>query len=466
MFQIGFPVDAGKKSHYILVHLIRARYHSSTECSTSLVLKTNSGAQFAWERSLELHSQYRFQFTIFPTHARNTDRSPDHLFTDGNSDFAACALALAQNRNPKKLTNAPVVLVSCSYDPSPLEQGLHGVKLYKVTNDNSETSLKSLMNKWEATCESKAKALVLYEDDACLLANATKKKVVALQKDTFYKLMTVNEPAIVACKENDLPLLAQALGLKPNLFSLPGNRKSKKWIGIILLFLLLLSLIGVSLMPDSPSFNFEIWKGVQRDNLKPSDGILFALANQLACHEGIKHAFPVNFEKVGSAATISLWIKPDRIGIGQNFQTLISKGITNYARQNPLSTTLNHMSFGLMLSPNSRLYFSAAVNESPLSSWGHVFQPQIVPGQWQQVVLTISAEKRVKLFIDGKAMEEIQAPQELMTIPSAPGELIRVGHRSDGLFYDSTFFGTIANIAIWDHVLSPMAVARLYMSEK
>ncbi len=228
MFRIGFPLDAGENSHYIVVNLIRAKHHVCKDCGVSDSLPENSGSRFAWERELEFHSYYRFQFSIFPTEKRNQLKTPQQLFTEGNSDFAASALAIAQNSDLSEST--PLVLVSCSCRPNPLEKGLHEVQLDKVTNENRERAKKSLLNKWRVATESPAVALVLHEKDVQILLEALQEnqeqkeiKVFSLEEVNFSKLESKKTPIIVSCQDNDLPNLAKKLGISPDIF-LPQKR--------------------------------------------------------------------------------------------------------------------------------------------------------------------------------------------------------------------------------------------------
>ncbi len=268
-YQLGFPVDMEEESHCIAVNIIRSVVHNCTDCQTSQGLVPNSGAAFAWERAIDLHTYYRLQFTIFPKEMRYPDKKPDTLFTEGNSDFAACALTIAQNLDIAKLQHAPLVLLSCSYrtETYPLAQGLRNIKLDKVTNHIKASAQQSLLNKWQAACTANALALVLYETDASLLHEKLQEKdiqhepILPLNQNTFAKLSQQprNTPAIVSCQDKDLPLLAKALGISPALFVAPKIRSFKSalvWsLTILVLLLASLSLLWQTL----PSIKAIIW---------------------------------------------------------------------------------------------------------------------------------------------------------------------------------------------------------------
>lgn len=235
MFRIGFPLDAEERSHYTIVHVIRNHYHTCLGCGYSNELPKDSGAKFVWEKTpLEFRKYNRFQFAIFPESIRTPTTTPTNMFTEGNSDFAACALGLAQNLDSKQTEGSPLVLISCSYKLPPdynhenlqdIYEVIQNIALGKVTSENTTMAAQSLLHKWNAACQGQALALVLHETDANILHKALSSQqqnpneilpICSLQPNTFelLKQNKPNLPVIVSVKANDFTSLANALEIK------------------------------------------------------------------------------------------------------------------------------------------------------------------------------------------------------------------------------------------------------------
>lgn len=268
MFRIGFPLDAEAKSHCMIVNVIRSYYHTCLGCGYSNELPKDSGAKFVWEKTpLAFRKYKRLQFAIFPEARRTPTTTPATMFTEGNSDFAACALALAQNQDYDANVNAPLILISCAYDLDPnyshenihsIPDMLHHIALSKVTTTNATTAAQSLLNKWNVACQCQALALVLHETDAQILHKKLEEQtknsndvppILSLQQDTFHKLAKKKHPtppALVSAKTRDLPCLANALVIR----NMPRILKFAILTAII--FLLVAGLCYHILVPPSP----------------------------------------------------------------------------------------------------------------------------------------------------------------------------------------------------------------------
>ncbi|WP_372370678.1 HEAT repeat domain-containing protein [Candidatus Uabimicrobium sp. HlEnr_7] len=210
-FRIGFPVDAGSAdlSFIVTVRLTIAESHFCKGGGAS-GLRENSGAAYVFKRTqLDIQQKYRYEFALAPM--PNNKTRPNNLCDFGYSDSAACALAIEQHRDsyPKKPTETPLLLISCSFVSQPQQQGLKNLLLEKVTTDDEIEARESLANKWQAACKNKALALILHEDDAKILGKELSIKLTPLDKLDF--LEPLSTPHLISCQTDQWPLLLKKL---------------------------------------------------------------------------------------------------------------------------------------------------------------------------------------------------------------------------------------------------------------
>lgn len=221
-FMIGYPVDGGNADSSFIVKLWidTAKTHS---CLGGAIggLSRKSGAAFVWERVPE-YIQDNYCYVFDPIKPEKQRCTPKNICDSGFSDAAACALAVAQCSQPTD-SNPPLILISCSFCNQDRRLGLTGLKLEKVTlREDPRKSEDTLKNKWAAVCKNNALALVLHEFDAKLLSQVIDIEPIKLQKDTFERILEQKkdkrEPYLISCQPNQLPDLAEALGVNPTPF--------------------------------------------------------------------------------------------------------------------------------------------------------------------------------------------------------------------------------------------------------
>ena len=240
MYCIGFPVDSGDPESSFIIKIKRRAnadrhsYKIGQRILSIESLRVGSGAQYVFERVAgDIKRKYRFQFEVISQFEFPEKIEEEEIIDSGDSDGTACALAIHQN--DASGADSHLILISCSLSIQDSDRGLVGNLLEKVTNEDSERDKReseaSLERKWQTACNCQAFALVLYEDDANLLGKNIKVVPENLQRDTFGNLLKRNEQErktyLVSCKVDQLPLLAEALGIDPNPFLSTEDREKR-----------------------------------------------------------------------------------------------------------------------------------------------------------------------------------------------------------------------------------------------
>lgn len=227
-YRLGFPLESipGKPA-YILVAAVHSRNHFVVGGRPGALREGSGASRAAGIAPTEITEAYKLRFTPSPPPPDST--TPAQLPYGGNSDGAACALALA---NPAGYIGegGPAVLVSCSINQFNPHHAFHGLKLASVTDDSQpyQKNTKSLLSKWEAAEKLNVytgSALVLHRTDAALLAENRGIKLRSL--DALEKIKP-GKTLLIGVRENDLSNLAFILNGDPELFTPIGKQTTLK----------------------------------------------------------------------------------------------------------------------------------------------------------------------------------------------------------------------------------------------
>ncbi len=235
-FCIAYPVDGGtpEDSHIVLVRTYRGQEHICQGGGRS-GLRSNSGAAFIWERvASSFQQKYALEFSPLPL--SNPHIKPENLSDCGDSDALACALAVGLRSSQKEEyldpTKYPLILASCSFQLTNKKQGLRGLKLEAVTDEkNLKSSLRSLQNKWACACNNKAKALILHNDDAYLLADFINVPVFPVSSSSLTQILSKDSPlpVLLSCQKKDMSLVANNLDIDGSIFQDSSSSHSEKF---------------------------------------------------------------------------------------------------------------------------------------------------------------------------------------------------------------------------------------------
>ncbi|BBM84195.1 hypothetical protein [Candidatus Uabimicrobium amorphum] len=246
---LGFPLESSTEPSYILVQCVSGTRHSVVSGKPGSRLVRDSGAEYVCqlaEPSMR-RQKFRLNFQMIPSPENIANCDAENLPYYGNSDGAACCLAVAAGPDHFDFfAKSPVILVSCSVWQPNTNWEFEGLKLGCVTDHSRESeSLDSLVSKWEATQKASWRyggALILHEKDARILANSLNLNLYSCDVLKEKKNFVPGEPLLVSITDNGFVKLANIFNIPTKIFAEPSLAKNARralYVGVVTIVLLL-----------------------------------------------------------------------------------------------------------------------------------------------------------------------------------------------------------------------------------